>query len=418
MTSAAARLTEPHVLAHTKQRLFPDDDAENTYAVVDTQFAQDNWIDAREIDDRVQDQLAPFNHVRLGSGYPDLVGVRPLDNDVLAVDRVGEEPPLIAIEAKGYTGTQRPDVERGIVQPYDRLDEANVAFLAAPARSLTQSARTLARELNVGILAVDSRGTVATELEPRVVGNRTSTEASAIRFQASAQGVADKNFGLNHPKNYLAYPLAVYHDGTTADLLAERVVKATDAARTGAAFLDLIRVEPDGVRLRPLGREVVRFALREYRSIDAALDAFEDWKRSRKRFCDLAPLWGQLARRVVYEYPATQLLVEELQTMHDDGIVEPTIVDLVEYLHRQHPTFTIELFVRGTDDVRQRVLDADGELRTPTLEDGDIYHSPTVFQLKTMLYHAGVLTTTGTEPANLEPCEDEWALREPLERVP
>src|SRR6056297_170410 len=380
MASAAPELTEPHVLAHTKRRLFPDEDTENTYAVVDTQFAQERWVDDQRIDDEVRDRLAPFNHVQLGSGYPDLVGVRPGDNDLLAVDRVGEEPPLIAIEAKGYTGTQRPDVERGIVQAYDRLGEANVAFLAAPQDSLSQSARTLARELNVGILAVDGDGAVTAALEPRVVGNRTSSEASAIRFQASAQGVADKNFSLNHPKNYLAYPLAVYHEAGTDDVLAERVVKAVDGARTGAEFLDLITVEPDGVQLRPLGREVVRFALREYGSVDAALDVFADWKRSRTRFCDLAPKWGQLARRVVYEYPGTKLLVEELQTMHDDGIPEPTIVDLVEYLHHQSPTFTVELFIRGTDDVRQRVLDTDGDLQLDQLENGDVYHAPTVFQ--------------------------------------
>ena len=44
------------------------------------------------------------------------------------------------------------------------------------------------------------------------------------------------------------------------------------------------------------------------------------------------------------------------------------------------------------------------------------YHSPTVFQLKAMLYHAGILTERGSEPSNLEPESDEWALREPLAR--
>jgi hypothetical protein len=39
-----------------------------------------------------------------------------------------------------------------------------------------------------------------------------------------------------------------------------------------------------------------------------------------------------------------------------------------------------------------------------------------VFQLKTILYHAGVLTESGTEPSNLDPTSDEWALCEPLGR--
>ena len=431
---ATAALTEPHVLAGAKARLFPEDGTDS-YAVVDTQFAQDCWIDDRRIDAEVQDLLAPFNHVRVGSGYPDLVGVPPsgasealgdeqreatgvpaLDNDLLAVDRVGDHSPLLAVEAKGQTPTGTADVERGVVQAYDRLHEANVAYVAAPDGSIPQSARTLARELNVGVLAVAEDGTVTAEVRPRVVGARPTGEADAIRFQASAQGVANRNFGLNHPKNYLSYPLALVHEGNTEALLADRVVGATDAARAGAAFLDLLDDRPDGPRLTPLGEEVVRFGLREYGGVDAALDQFREWKRSRKRFCDLAPRWGQLTRRVVFQYPATQLLVERLQRLADDGESEPSLVELVEYCHGTHPTFTVELFLRGTDDVRQRLLSTEGDLRRDALTEGAVYHSPTVFQLKTMLYHAGIVTTTGAEPSNLDPTANEWALREPLAR--
>ena len=411
MAGAASPLSEPRVLAHAKQRLFPDD-ADDGYAVVDTQFSSDQWLANEPIDSEITDRLAPFNHVRVGSGYPDLVGVRLLSDELLAVDRLGDDPPLVVVEAKGHTNRRDADIERGIVQAYDRLNEANAAYVAAPANTVSQSARTLARELNVGILGVAPDGTVESVEIPRVIGNRTTTETTAIRFQASAQGVAGKSFALNHPKNYLAYPLAVYHHGDTEQVLAEHVVRATDGARTGAAFLNLIDNQPASTRLTPLGTEVVRFGLREYGSVDAALQVFDDWKRSRKRFCDVAPKWGMLTRRVVYDYPATQLLVEELQHMHDDGITEPTLPDVVEYLHELHPSFTIELFVRGDDDVRRRVLSADGELRREPLTDGDVYHSPTVFQLKAMLYHAGILTSRGAEPSNLNPRADVWALRE------
>jgi len=411
MASRARDLSEPDVLAHAKRRLFPDD-ADEGYAVVDTQFSADRWLAGGTIDPEVRDRLAPFNHVRVGSGYPDLVGVRLLDEELLAVDRLGEDPPLIVVEAKGNTDRGGADVERGIVQAYDRLHEANAAYVAVPRAAVSESARTLARELNVGILGVGADGAVDPVEVPRIVGNRTTTETNAIRFQASAQGVADKSFGLNHPKNYLAYPLAVAHPDETDAVLSEHVVRAVDSARTGAAFLNLIEDDPRAVRLTPLGREVARFARREYGSIDAALGAFDEWKRSRARFCDLAPRWGMLARRVVYAYPATQLLVEELQRMHDDDIPEPTLPQVVEYLHELHPSFTVELFVRGDDDVRSRVLNADGELRSEALTDGEIYHSPTVFQLKAMLYHAGILTARGAEPSNLDPTSDVWRLRE------
>jgi hypothetical protein len=411
MASAASPLSEPRVLAHAKRRLFPND-ADDGYAVVDTQFSSERWLANDVIDPETKDELAPFNHVKVGSGYPDLVGVRLLSDDLLAVERLGDEPPLVVVEAKGHTNQRGADVERGIVQAYDRLNEANAAYVAAPAETVSQSARTLARELNVGILGVTPNGTVDAVETPRVVGNRTTTETTAIRFQASAQGVADKSFGLNHPKNYLAYPLAVYHRRDTEAVLSEYVVRAVDDARTGAIFLNLVDDRPASTRLTPLGREVVRFALWEYGAVDPALQAFEEWKRSRERFCDMAPKWGMLTRRVVYGYPATQLLLEELQHMHEDGITEPSLPDVVEYLHELHPSFTIELFVRGDDEVRSRVLTADGELQRDALSDGDIYHSPTVFQLKAMLYHAGILTSRGAEPSNLHPPSDVWALRE------
>ena len=201
-------------------------------------------------------------------------------------------------------------------------------------------------------------------------------------------------------------------------MLADHVVGAVDGAEQGAAFLGLIGDEPSGPEHTPLGTEVVRFALDRYGSVSAALREFEDWKRSRARFCELAPEWGLLTRRVVWAYPATQLLVTELQTMHDDGIVEPSLVELVEWLHVQHPTFTVELFLRGTESVRSRVLDAEGELRTAALTDGNVFHAPTTFQLKAMLYHAGVLAERGAEPHRLDPEADSWALRQPLDRRP
>jgi hypothetical protein len=100
--------------------------------------------------------------------------------------------------------------------------------------------------------------------------------------------------------------------------------------------------------------------------------------------------------------------------MHEDGLTEPSLVDLVEWLHLQHPAFTIELFCRGTDAARGRVLTGDGELRPEALEHGDVYHAPTVFQLKAILYHAGILTERGAEPNRLHPPTDVWRLREPL----
>ncbi len=413
MSATVDDLGEPHVLAHAKRSLFSDGDDAN-YTVVDTQFSTTEWRPGRVLETDVLEALAPFNRVAIGGGYPDLVGVGRPAEGLLAVDRFGSEPPLVVVEAKGYTD-RGVDTERGIVQAHDRLHEANAAYLAAPCGAISQTDRTLARELNVGILGVEPDGTVRPLERPRVVGNRTSAPANAIRFQASAQGVAHQSFGLNHPKNYLGYPLAHYAAGETPALLEQYdVVGAVDEARRGAEFLSLIETRPSGVVCTPLGQEVIRFALERHGSVISALETFGDWYRSRKRFVDLDPAWGQLARRIVYQYPATSLLVTELQALAADGKAEPTLVEFVERLHQLHPTFAIELFIRGDEATRRQVLSPDNELRLSALENGSVYHAPTVFQLKAMYYHTGILATRGSEPHRLDPLEDQWGLRQPV----
>ena len=412
--AATASLPEPTVLAHAKERLFDDPDGSDTYAICDTQFAAEEWLSGRPIPETVRERLAPFNHVRVGSGYPDLVGAGVPDAALLAVERLDDQPPLVVVEAKGHANDGTVEVERGIVQAHDRLGGANAAYVAAPADSVSPSARTLASELNVGVLGVVADGQVEAIETPRVVGHRTDDDATAIRFQAGAQGVTDDSFGLNHPKNYLGYPIALAHEGDTAAAMATHVVGAVDDARRGAVALGLIEERPHRIDLAPRGEEVVRFARSRHGSTEAALAAIENFKRSRARFCEVAPEWGLLTRRVVWAYPATRLLVEELQTMFDDGAGSPSLAEFVEWLFTQHPTFAIELFVRGTGDARGRVLDGSGKLRTDALEDGAIYHSPTVFQLKAMLYHAGIVTERGAEPSRLDPTTDSWSLREPV----
>lgn len=406
--------TEPAVLAAVKRDLFPADRPGRSYAVTDTQFAADEWLPGRPVPDEVRAALAPFNRVRIGSGYPDLVGVGQPDDGFLQGRTPTGSPPLIVVEAKGAVGSRPVDVGGGLVQAHDRLVEANAAFVAAPATAVSAADRAMARELNVGLLEVASAGTVEPVVAPRTVGARGSGSADAIRFKASTSGVTDRSFGLNHPKNYVAYPLALHHPGETRARLEAHVVGAVDAAAKGAAFLNLIDLRPDGPALTPMGEEVVRFGLATHGSIEEALSSFEALRGSRRRFVDAAPGWGRLTRWITMSYPATRVIVVALQSLHDDGHASPSLVDLVRRLFDRRPTFAVELFVRGTEVARARVLEDDGGLRPAALTDGSVYHAPTVFQLKAILFHAGVLTERGAEPHRLEPESDVWALREPL----
>lgn len=404
---------EPEVLAATKHALFPTD-ADDAYAVTDTQFAREEWRTDYRIDEQVRDVLTPFNHVRLGTGYPDLVGVGSLPDRFLidadtTAGNTSDGSPLIAVEAKGYAQGD-VDAKQGVTQAHDRLADANVVYLSAPADAITRDVRALARDLNVGVLAVSGNNIKVLEA-PRVVGAKTPDAARAIQFQATAQGVANQSFGLNHPKNYLAYPLAVSHPDPTEAVMERHVVGAVDAAQQGAEFLGLVRSTPQGVALTNLGEEIVRYATELEDGIDAAVQRFENWQRSRDRFVDIAEEWGTLARWVVFEYPATELLVEELQRLHDHGNSAPTLREFVLALYERHPAFAVEVFIRGTDDARERVFQSEATVDRAALADGDVYASPTVFQLKAMLYHAGILTERGAEPNRLDPTEDVWRLR-------
>ena len=49
--ASAASLSEPSVLAHAKRRLFPDPGEPDTYAVVDTQFAVEEWLAVDRFDE-------------------------------------------------------------------------------------------------------------------------------------------------------------------------------------------------------------------------------------------------------------------------------------------------------------------------------------------------------------------------------
>ena len=412
--SATASLTEPEVLAYTKRSLFPED-SKNTYVVADTQFAKDRWISDREIQDEVRNTLAPFNHVRVGSGYPDLVGVRGTDSLTgYILDGTGmTEAALLAVEAKGYKGGGNTvDVETGVVQAHDRLSGANAAYLAAPEEAITSSTRGMARELNVGVLGVRTDGELSVMEKPRPVGIQRSTSTNAIRFQATAQGVADQSFGLNHPKNYLGYALAVHHPEPTEEAVEEYVVGAVPDARKGAEFLGLVDSTGGNETLTLVGKEVVRFAVSEHGDVESALREFKEWHGKRKRFTKLSPKWGLVARRVIFEYPATELIVEELQSLHEQGVSKPTLREFVLNLFESHPSFAVELFMSTKDEKRERVFTVNDELDPDVLENGEVYQPSTTFQLKAMMFHVGILTDKGREPSKIDPTEDIWRLQE------
>ena len=409
----AVELAEPVVLAAAKDALYPDVENEpGHYAVTETQFTQDSW-GGWSIPEDVRDRLAPFNAVRLESGEPDLLGVgRPA---VEVLNDSAASTPVVVVEAKGHTASGTAPIGRGIEQAHSHLPEVNLGYVAAPIDSVTETARALARELNVGILGVHDAET-ADLIEPaRVTGaGEFSTGIDAIRFQASPHGLTEGSFPLNHPKNFLGYPLALATSGDTDEIYAEHVVGAVSGGRRGAILLDLVADRGDGEYLTHLGAEVVRFAHAECGGVEAALEKFAGWAGTRQRFTNDAPRWAQLARGVTMQYQPTRLIVDALEALHRDGVESATLPQVTEQACEFNKPLAVEVFF--TQDRREDVLTGDGDLDRAVLDDPTVYKSGAHFQFKAQLYHVGLLTKGGTDNPD-KVITDEWRLEQPVRGV-
>lgn len=408
-----ASLAEPAVLAAAKETLYPaPGNSQDHYTVTETQFTQSTW-GGWTIPADVRSRLAPFNTIRLSAGEPDLLGVGMPAEEVLNAE--AGTSPVAVIEAKGHNADpSAADVTRGITQAHAHLSEVNLGYVAAPIQSVTDTARALARELDVGIVGVES-AQEATLVEPaRITGaGDVSTTVDAIKFQATTHRLTDGSFPVNHPKNYLGYVLALAADGETDEVYADYVINSVSGGRRGAILLGLVDSGPGGETLTHLGAEVVRFARTQHGSLAAALAQFDAWTGRSTRFTDLAPRWAQLARAVAIQYEPTRLIVAALEGLHRNGTREATIADVfTEACHRNQP-LAVEVF--ASQSRREDVLTADGEIHEPALQNPGIYKSGIHFQFKFQLYHLGLLTTGGTDDKD-DVLSSVWQLESPVGR--
>jgi hypothetical protein len=319
--------------------------------------------------------------------------------------------PVAVIEAKGHnTDPSAAEVRTGINQAHGHLSEVNIGYVAAPIQSITDQARALARDLNIGIIGVESPHD-AMLIEPaRVTGvGDFSTTIDAIRFQATTHRLTEGSFPVNHPKNYLGYALALAADGDTPDVYSEYVINSVSGGRRGAVLLGLVDNQPDGEALTHLGAEVVRFARSHHGTVDAALDEFASWKGRSTPFTDLAPQWAQLARSVAIQYEPTQLIIEVLERLHQRGIKPATIDTVVREACRINQPLTVEVFF--TQSRREDVLTADGDIDESVLTDPTVYKSGIHFQFKYHLRHIGLLTAGGTDDKD-EVLSNNWELNQ------
>ncbi|MEZ3117862.1 hypothetical protein RYH80_18245 [Halobaculum sp. MBLA0147] len=215
---------------------------------------------------------------------------------------------------------------------------------------------------------------------------------------------------LSHPKNMVGVPLAMLADGATGPLIQAHLVRAAGKAKLSAISLGLLTPDRD---LTPEAVQVTAAGEAAYGSVDAALEELSTLQGSRKRFVDVAQPWTAPLQRALATHP----LVGELLTVlpHCDtplslprltqvlAATAPALVDACLLADdRSAATDLTEIAVAPTD------LDAAG---TDTrLLDVDVYQSQTVSHLKSILWHAGVLTSAGADTSQLTPHDQMWAL--------
>ncbi|TKX44087.1 hypothetical protein EXE41_14010 [Halorubrum sp. SD690R] len=391
----AASLAEPTVLAAAKDTLYPDiETSPDQYAVTETQFTQSTW-GGWTIPQALREWLAPYNTIRLAAGEPDLLGVGMPATKVLNGDTA--TTPVAVIEAKGHNSDPAAaDVARGITQAHAHLSEVNLGYVAAPAPSITDTARAQARSLNVGVIAVEDTDSARVVEPARVTGaGEFSTTIDAVRLQATTHRLTDGSFPVNHPKNYLGYALALAADSDTDTVYADNVINAISGGRRGAILLNIVDDQPNGDSLTHLGAEVVRFARDQHGSVTAALAEFDTWTGRSTRFTELAPRWAQLARSVAIQYEPTRLIISALERLHQDGVRDATLANVALEATRINQPLAVEVFF--TQNRRDDVLTADGDINEAVLTDPTVYKSGIHFQFKYQLYHVGILTTGGTD---------------------
>jgi len=233
---------------------------------------------------------------------------------------------------------------------------------------------------------------------PKPVPSETTTVTSPSGEPAKIQ-----EFKLNHPKNYLAVPLAVVADGATDALIREHAVNLPRRARRGAEKTGLIAATGD---VTPLGEAVIVTARRVHGSPREALHAFEDLHGSPKRFTDVHPEWQALTERLAFQYEPTMHLVEFLRQQG-----ELQLHELTWLLWKREPELAKTVFLHPST-VEQHDVGPDTPPTSDIVASSDSYRSESTFQFKAFLYHCGIVDSRGDYTSRLEPEQDTWSLSE------
>jgi len=220
--------------------------------------------------------------------------------------------------------------------------------------------------------------------------------------------------GLNHPKNYLGFVLAFSNASSgseTKELLEEySIVNDYEKAKNGAVELGYLTTEDSEYVLTERGKAIEQLVNEEYGSVQRGLESLGELYRSPKRFVEVRPEWEEFLQDSILALPPTERLIGGIQEVLTERVAPAEELELpimFGELYCNDPKFALALFLNSENRDRYKDLslnadDIRGTLPEKLFEPRN-YFSKTIFQLKTFLWHGGLLTTKGKEASKLRP---------------
>lgn len=223
-------------------------------------------------------------------------------------------------------------------------------------------------------------------------------------FANSPPGELKTHLKLSNPKNYVGVPIAVRADGATAGLIPQHLTTMAGEVRRGATSLGLLNNDGE---LTPHGHAVVDVAEHIEGGPTRALETLGGLKRKRTRFVDALPQWKPVAQAVFGTLPQVQAILDVVQQAPSGGFTLPQLATVLSHEHPDVADSTLLSSSVSSAEIRKTTSPTD-PTSLDVLSSSDAYQTLATFQLKSLLYHSGILTTPGVHSGTITPESDHW----------
>ena len=333
------------------------------------------------------------------------------DGFVLHPDMVGtfdDGETIFAVEAKGSE-----DLTKGLGQVQYYQQATHAAFLCADKNAIAPGLVSMARRLNIGLLAVSS--SVEVFHEPQLHAP-IYEYYKGIRSQLDSANTVSgvQAFQFNLPTHYLVWSIAlqpgqIYTRNSLSTLDGySPLPQDYKAALSGAARLGLVSVQGDDIRLTDMGvvaKQLLPKDLQQWTRIHKMIAS----RRNRTTLASASPESAAVLRLLLLQEPAVTMLIEGLELLDRK---KGSFLELAKKCdavnHARAQVFFFQPKALNT------ILDTSGQIHWAEVRP-EHYRSRMFFQFKSILKHAGIIAPHalgGASVRGFKPCTDIWELRQ------